>query len=185
MAFDIITVSPTTVDGAHTAGDLMFDLTSFNLPHRACRLINVFMEVANGGGEDDTKIGILFFKKNTTASLGTAGPSGGGGSGTGANIAHADFTANQYIGQTFLGLSDGSNLVRDVIDTTALYYSAHPFSTAGATRGGAGLMEMVLMTDKAGDNLFTNTMYMGGVVHSGAPDFDGTGNVKIHLHIEH
>jgi len=183
MAFDVITVLPTTVDGAHAAGDLMFDLTAFNLPHRACKLINIFMEVANGGGEDDTKIGILFFKKNTTASLGTAGPSSG--SGTGATIAHADFRANEHIGQTILGLSDGGNLDRDVIDTTALYYSAHPFSTAAASRSGAGLMEMVLMTDKAGDNLFTNTMYMGGVVHSGAPDFDGTDNVKIHLHIEY
>ena len=176
MAFDIITVSPTTADGAHAAGDVMFNLTGFNLPHKACRLINVFMEVANGGGEDDTKIGLLFFKKNTTASLGTLDAT--------ANIAHAAFTANQYIGHTVLALSDGGNLDLDVIDNVALYYSANPFSTAAATRGGAGLMEMVLMTDKAGDNLFTNTMYVGGVIHSGSPDFDGTDNVKIHLHIE-
>ena len=178
MAFDVITVSPTTDgDAVHAAGDVMFNLTAFNLPARACKLINIFMEVANGGGEDDTKIGILFFKKNTTPTLGTLNAT--------ANIAHADFTANQYIGHTVLGLSDGSNLDLDVIDTTALYYSAHPFSTAGATRGGAGLMETVLMTDKAGDNLFTNTMYMGGVVHSGSPDFDADNNVKIHLHIEY
>ena len=180
MAFDIITVSPTTdsvAEGATDAGEVMFNLTAFNLPAKACKLINVFMEVANGGGEDDTKIGILFFKKNTTPTLGTLNAT--------ANIAHADFTANQYIGQTILALSDGGNLDLDLIDTTALYYSSNQFSTAAASRGGDGLMEMVLMTDKAGDNLFTNTMYVGGVVHSGSPDFDGDNNVKIHLHIEY
>ena len=185
MAFDIITVLPTTVDGAHAAGDVMFNLTEFSMPARACKLINIFMEVANGGGEDDTKIGILFFKKNTTASLGTAGPSSG--SGTGATIAHADFRANEHIGQTVLGLSDGSNLDLDVIDTTALYYSAHQFSTAAASRSGAGLMEMVLTSDatKTSGGVPKTVVYMAGVVHSGAPDFDATDNVKIHLHIEY
>jgi len=177
MAFDVITVSPTTADGAHAAGDVMFNLTAFNLPHRACKLINVFMEVASGGGEDDTKIGLLFFKKNTTASLGTLDAT--------ANISAANFTANQFIGSAFVGLTDADARDLDVIDNVALYYGMTVSQYANNARGGSGTDNMVLMTDKAGDNLFTNTMYMGGVVHSGAPDFDGTDNVKIHLHIEY
>ena len=180
MVFDIITVSPTTdsvAKGAHGAGDVMFNLTAFNLPARACKLVNIFMEVANGGGEDDTKIGLLFFKKNTTATLGTLNET--------ANIAHADFTANQYIGSAFMGLTDADSRDLDVIDTTALYYGMTVSQYANNARGGSGTDNMVLMTDKSGDNLFTNTMYVGGVVHSGAPDFDADNNVKIHLHIEY
>ncbi len=181
MALDVITVSPTVSDGAHAAGDVMFDLTEFSMPARACKLINIFMEVANGGGEDDTKIGVLFFKKNTTADLGT------GVLNTVADIAHGDFTANEYIGQTILALSDGSNLDLDLIQTTALYYSANQFSTAAASRAGSGLMEMVLTSDdtKVSGGVSKTVVYMGGVVHSGAPDLDGTANVKIHLHIEY
>ena len=113
MAFDVITVSPTTVDGAHSAGDVIFNLTAFNLPSRACKLVNIHMEVANGGGENSTKIGVLFFKKNTTPTLGTEVDT--------ANIAHGDFTANQYIGTSFLNLSSSPETDLDVIDTTALY----------------------------------------------------------------
>ena len=130
----------------------------------------------DGGGEDDTKIGLLFFKKNTTPTLGTLVAT--------ANIAHAAFTANEYIGSVFMGLTDSDGKDLDVIDTTALYYGMSQSQYAASTRGGGPMESMVLMTDKSGDNLFTNTMYMGGVVHSGAPEFDVDNNVKIHLHIE-
>ena len=172
MAFDIITIEPTTVDGAHAVGDVFFNLTSFQIPSRSCKLINFFMEVANGGGEDDTKLGLLFFQKNTQATLGTLDAT--------ANIGHADFTSNQYIGQAFLSLTDGNGNDLDVIDTTALYYGCNAGYSSSAARGTGALDPLVLKGDAGSTDI-----YVGGVVHAGAPDFDGTANVKIHLHIEY
>jgi len=172
MAFDIITIEPTTVDGAHAAGDVFFNLKKFQIPARACKVINVFMEVANGGGEDDTKLGLLFFQKKAQSTLGTLDDT--------ANISHADFTSNQYIGQCFLSLTDGSNLALDLIDTTALYYSCNAFKHAADTKGAASAEPVVLKGDAG-----SSTIFMGGVVHHGAPDFDGTANLKIHLHVEY
>ena len=173
MAFDIITIEPTTVDGAHEAGDVFFNLTSFQIPARACKLLSIHMEVANGAGEDDTKLGILFFKKNTQVTLGTLDAT--------ANIAHADFTSNKYIGQSFLALTDaGAGLDNDVIDTTALYYPSGS-QQKGANNSGEGpFIPLILKGDSGSTDLFA-----GGVVHAGAPDFDGTANVKIHLHVEY
>tara|TARA_R100001082_G_scaffold108605_1_gene84111 strand:+ start:1819 stop:2334 length:516 start_codon:yes stop_codon:yes gene_type:complete len=171
MAFDIITIEPTTVDGAHAAGDVFFNLTSFQIPARACKLLSIHMEVANGAGEDDTKLGILFFKKNTQVTLGTLDAT--------ANIAHADFTSNQYIGQSFLTLSDAGGLDNDIIDTTALYYPSG--SSQKAANSSENLfIPLILKGDSGSTDLFA-----GGVVHAGAPDFDGTANVKIHLHVEY
>ncbi len=173
MAFDIITINPTTVDGAHAAGDVFFNLTSITLPARACKLLSVHMEVANGGGEDDTKLGILFFKKNTQATLGTLDDT--------ADIGHADFTSNKYIGQSFLALTDaGAGLDNDVIDTTALYYPSGS-QQKGANNSGEGPFIPLILKGHSG----SFEIFVAGVVHVGAPDFDGTDNVKIHLHVEY
>tara|TARA_Y100000593_G_C4307302_1_gene336392 strand:- start:35 stop:553 length:519 start_codon:yes stop_codon:yes gene_type:complete len=172
MAFDIITIEPTTVDGAHAEGDVFFNLTSFQIPARACKLLSIHMEVAAGGGEDDTKLGILFFRKNTQATLGTLDDS--------ANISASDFTSNQYIGQSFLTLSDASGgLDNDIIDTTALYYPSGS-SQKAANAGENVFIPLILKGDAGSTDLFA-----GGVVHAGTPDFDGTANVKIHLHVEY
>lgn len=173
MAFDIITVAPTFVDGAQDAGDVIFNLTSFQIPSRACKLVNIFMEVSAGGGEDDTKIGVLFFQKNDQATLGTINAT--------ANISASDFVDNKYIGQAFLALSDESaGLDLDIIDNTALYYGTSPFANVAATALGSTIDPVVLKGDSGNTDL-----YMGGVLIAGAPDFDGTANVKIHLHVEY
>jgi len=171
MAFDIITIEPTTVDGAHTAGDVMFNLTSFQIPARSCKLITCFMEVAAGGGEGDTKISLLFFQKNTQATLGTLDAT--------ANIIASKFTSNQYIGSSFLMLDD-SGVDLDAVDTTALYYQVPAMMSNTGSRGTGSSDEMVLKGDAGSTDLF-----VAGIVHFGAPDFDGTDNVKIHLHVEY
>lgn len=173
MAYDVLTISPTVSSGAHAVGDVMFNLTAVELPSRTCRLINAFMEVASGGGEDDTKIGLLFFARNTTASLGTLNAT--------ANITSGNFTANGYQGQLLIGLTDGGNLDLDGIDNVALYHATNAFSTAAGTRGGNGLMEMCVKAQASKPY----TVYIGGLVHSGAPNLDGTDNVKVHLHVEY
>lgn len=174
MAFDIITISPTVSDGGHAAGDVFFNLTSFQIPSRACKLINIFMEVASGGGEDNTKLGVLFFQKNTQPTLGTLNAT--------ANISSADFTSNQHIGQQFLSLSDqATSLDLDVLDSVALYYPSSPFMDHTPSTQGTNVDPVVLK----GDGSTPTTIFAAGVVHVGAPDFDGTNNVKIHLHVEY
>jgi len=42
-------------------------------------------------------------------------------------------------------------------------------------------MEMCVKAEAAKPN----TVYIGGLVHSGAPNLDGTANVKVHLHVEY
>ena len=177
MAYDVLTISPTVSSGAHAAGDVMFNLTAVELPSRSCKLINAFMEVASGGGEDDTKIGLLFFGKNTTASLGTLNAT--------ADITSGNFTGNEYQGQLLIGLTDGGNLDLDGIDNVALYYSTNAFSTANGTRGGMGQMNMVVKGGAPDRNSPETTVYVGAIIHSGTPNLDGTDNVKLHLHVEY
>lgn len=173
MSYDVLTISPTVSDAAHAAGDVIFNLTAVELPARSCKLINCFLEVASGGGEDDTKIGLLFFEKNTTASLGTLNAT--------ANISSANFTANGYQGSVFLGLTDSDSKDLDVIDNVGLYYGMSQSQYASSTRGGSGMESIVIKAEAAKPN----TAYVAAVVHSGAPDFDGTANVKVHLHVEY
>ena len=178
MAFDIITIEPTTVDGAHEAGDVFFNLTKVELPARSCKLVSVFAECANTAADSaDVKIGILFFKKNTTASLGTLDAT--------ANIAHADFTANEYIGQTFLGFHNGgSELDVDVIDEMYfLYPCSWSADTAAVGSDGEHLsvFEPMILKGTAGNS----EVYAAAVVHDGTPDVDGTDNVKVHFHVEY
>ena len=171
MAFDIITINPTTVDGAHAAGDVIFNLTSITLPARACKLVNSFMEVAAGGGEGDTKISLLFFQKNTQPTLGTLDAT--------ADISASDFTSNQYIGASFLMLDDGG-FDLDAVDTTGLYYQVPAMNSNLGSRG-TGASDNVVLKGHSG----SFEIFVGGIVHFGAPDFDGTDNVKIHLHVEY
>ena len=183
MKYDIITLAPTVSTNAHAVGDVMFNLTEIQLPKRAVLLKNVFMEVAAGGGEDDTKISLLFFRDNKTPSLGTLNAT--------ANISASGFTGNQYIGAVFLGLTDADARDLDVIDNTALYYGMTVSQYANNARGGSGTDEMILGQSRSKDftaknrTLLPDSVFVAGVVHSGAPDFDGTDNVKIHLHIEY
>jgi hypothetical protein len=170
MAFDIISVSPTVSDAAHTAGDVMFNLTSIKLPARKCKLVNVFATVASGGGEDDTKIGLLFFQKNDTASLGTLNAT--------ADISSANFVANDFIGASFLQLSDGTTVDLDLIDNVAIYYGG-AFGMSADNSRTANFDPIILK------GAYDNECFIAGVVHSGAPDLDGTATVEIHLHVEY
>lgn len=174
MPFDIITIEPTVSDGAHGAGDVMFNLTSFTLPARACKLVKCFMQVAAGGGEDSTKIGVLFFKKNTQPTLGTLNAT--------ADISASDFVSNEFIGSTSLTLTDRGLLDRDLIDNVAIYYGGHNMTNELATTNFSFQTDpMILKSDKA-----DYTMFVGAVFHAAnSTDFDGTANVKLFLHVEY
>tara|TARA_R100001440_G_scaffold16880_1_gene28578 strand:+ start:22463 stop:22993 length:531 start_codon:yes stop_codon:yes gene_type:complete len=176
MPFTVSTIAPTVSDNAHDPGDVMFNLTEVKLPARACKLISCFAEVENGGGETDTKIGILFFKKNTTAALGDLNAT--------ADISAANFLANEYIGQAFIGLHNGNSELQLTVGSTGLYYPMAAFADSAAS-GADGehfsVFEPMVLQGDAGSSV----VYAGGVIHDGAPDFDGTANVKIHFHFEY
>ena len=173
MAFDIISVSPTVTAAAHAAGDVMFNLTSIKLPARKCKLINVFATVASGGGEDDTKIGLLFFQKNDTVGLKTDNALNAT-----ADITSANFVANDFIGASFLQLSDGTDVDLDVIDNVAIYYGG-AFGTSASNARVAPFDPVILK------GAYDNECFIAGVIHAGTPAFDDTGNVEIHLHVEY
>ena len=170
MAFDIITVRPTISDGAHAAGDVVFNLTSFKLPAKNCKLVNVFAQVVSGGGEDNTKIGLLFFQKNDTASLGTLNAT--------ADISAVNFDNNNFIGASFLQLSSGTNNDLDLIDNVALYYGG-AFGMSSSNARVTSFDPVVLKAE------FDRECFIAGVIHDGAPDFDGTSTLKLHLHVEY
>lgn len=186
MAYDIITIQPTISDGAHAAGDVLFNAISFELPANAVKLVNIFAEVEAGGGEDDTKIGILFFQgpedRTNPTNLGTLNAT--------ANIDSGDFTTNRYTGQAFLSLTDGNGNDLDVIDTTGLYYGCNSGYSNTASRGTGALDPLILKgmgRDATASTVARqkNKCFAAGVIHAGTPDFDGVNNMKIHLHIEY
>ncbi len=178
MPFDVVTINPTTAAGSLGVGDVMFNLTKVEMPARACKLISVFMEVASATAqEDDCKVGVLFFKKNVQPTLGAINST--------VSISDADFTANKYVGQTFLALTDNVATLRlDVIDNVALYYPSSSFAdtgSAGSDGEHLSVFEPMLLKGDAGDT----EVYAAGVIHDGSPNFDGTDKVRIHFHFEY
>jgi len=178
MPFDIVTIAPTTVSGSLAVGGVMFNLTKVDLPARACKLISVFMEVSSATAqEDDCKIGVLFFKKNTVATIGTLDAT--------ANISSANFILNEYLGQTFLSLTDNADtLAEDVIDNVALYYPSSSSADTGASGANGehlSVFEPMILKGDAGNT----EVYAAGVVHDGTPNFAGTDTVQIHFHLEY
>lgn len=174
MPFDIITLAPTVSDGAHGDGDVMFNLTSFTLPARACKLVKCFMQVAGGGGEADVKIGLLFFKKNIQTTLGTLNAT--------ADISASDFVSNEFVGTTGLSLSVRGNTANDLIDNVSIYYGSNAMTNATANNTyNFSTDGLVLKSDNA-----DFTMFVGAVLHDGGSlDLDGTDNVKVFLHVEY
>tara|TARA_R110002020_G_scaffold204686_1_gene409012 strand:- start:2097 stop:2624 length:528 start_codon:yes stop_codon:yes gene_type:complete len=175
MGYEIITITPTIADGAHAAGKVFFHLNEVKMPARACEIMNMFMEVNNGGGEDSTKIGILFFQKNVQPYLNKAGSLNAT-----ADIDNDDFVNNKYIGTRYLMLDATASLDLNVIDTTALYYQCGS-NTNTSNPDDSGSAERMILKGDAG----SNTVYAAGIVHKGVPDFDGSTNIKIHIHVEY
>ena len=181
MAYDIITINPTTVTAAYADADLFFDLTKVELPARACKLVSVYMEVAATEAQvDDVKIGLLFFKKNTNNLAGSSGAVHAD-----AEISAADFTANKYIGSTFLQVSDGSaGWDLDIVENVALFFPSNAMSDSTITSNyidGSLHQNLVLKGDAGGTEV-----YVGGVlINSGSINVNGTDTVKIHFHVEY
>tara|TARA_R110002020_G_scaffold204686_1_gene409014 strand:- start:3148 stop:3711 length:564 start_codon:yes stop_codon:yes gene_type:complete len=187
MAFEVIEIPLTTVSGPHSEGDVFFNLTSFQIPARACKLVNMVMQVKRASSSsnediDDTKLGILFFQKNGTDTLGTLDDV--------ADITSANFTANKYIGQKFLLMDSGqSSIDLDAIDEIFFYHQCGVWSQVTSNDDYGIPADMILKGD-AGNTV----LYCAGVVHEGdldgsgdpeAPNFLGTDNVKLILHVEY
>ncbi len=181
MAFEIVTITPTTVSGHYAVGDVVFDLTEVPLPSRACKLISAFMEVSGAVQIGHSKVGILFFRKNTN-SFGTAHEA--------VSISASDFTENQYIGKTFVGFNEDARssgqetLLPNVVDNIAFYYPCS-WSTDIETQNMDGeshtRFEPMLLEGVSGET----EVYAAGMMHFGKPNFAGVDTVKIHFHLEY
>ena len=188
MAFEIVTITPTTVSGAYAVGDVVFDLTEVPLPSRACKLISAFMEVSGAVQIEHSKIGILFFRKNKN-SFGTAHEA--------VSISASDFTENQYIGKTFVGFNDNARasgedtLLPNVVDNIAFYYPCSWSTDIENTPGNGRTdrndgeshtrFEPMLLEGVSGET----EVYAAGMMHFGTPNFAGVDTVKIHFHLEY
>ena len=73
-----------------------------------------------------------------------------------------------------------SSLDLDVIQTTALYYQCAAQTNLSSPDDSGAAEGMVLKGDAG-----ASVVYAAGVIHAGAPDLDGTDNVKIHFHVEY
>ena len=187
MAFDVVEIPVTTVAGEHVEGDVFFNLTSFKIPARSCKLVNMYLQIKRSSASDDTKVddvklGILFFQKNTQPTLGTLDDT--------ANISAADFTSNQYIGQQFLFCDEGSGFMdENLIDEMMFLYPCSAYTQIGAQVRRGGIFDEMVLKGDAG----STTLYCAGVVHqdvnssgaANAPDFNGTDNVKLILQLEY
>ena len=94
MAFDHIEIT-LTVDGnaAHQFGDVVFQMTEFPLPARACKIINAFY-FAEGTASDNCIIKCMFFKSNDGGELGSLNGD--------ADISAANFKLNKCVGEISL-----------------------------------------------------------------------------------
>ena len=184
MALDIIEID-LTVDGdaAHAAGDVVFELTEFSLPARACKIINAFYQFT-GTAISECALRCLFFQSNDGGSLTVDGTLN-----TTADITSSNFKLNNYIGHITLlndagGLGGTSNV--DYIDNMVIYAMASsniPSDVNGIPGGGT---TNTVLKQGSGDTSFSHGMYVAGVQITGAQDYVGDQtDAKLILHVEY
>lgn len=170
MPFDIITIQPTVAAGTFDAdGEVAFNLTSFTLPAHACKVHDVFLQVADTGFNFTNADGIelLFFQKNTQPTLGTLV--------TGqADISAADIVANQLVESVAVGINTNNGSPQlDTLTNAGLLF-ANPST---------GVFNAFVLKSVNPDF----TMFLGGVFNNvaGSPNFGGTDTLKVMVHVEY
>jgi len=177
MALDIIEID-VTVDGdlAHGVGDVVFQMTEFPLPARACKIINAFL-FSEGTALSEAVLKCMFFKSNDGGELGDLNGD--------ADISAANFKLNKCVGEISL-ISDtgGTNQDVDKINNMLMYQMHNGVSSDTVGGDGGGTFNLVLKGSE--DTSFSHGMYVSGVQATGNQDFvaDQT-DVKLVLHVEY
>jgi len=187
MAFDIITIEPTVNATAYAVRDVFFDMTSFNLPARACKLVNAFLEIPDTGLVDGETLSVLFFQDNAGGNLAS------GGINTTANISVANFTLNKYIG-TIAMFCEENQQHPSAIDNMGFFHGTSIVSSVGldsgdtATRRDQSLSDVSMLL-KANKNVSTSDhrhqMFVAAVTGIGTIDLSSATSCKLHLHVEY
>jgi len=177
MAFDHIEIT-LTVDGdlAHQAGDVVFQMTEFPLPARACKIINAFY-FAEGTQLDNSILKCMFFKSNDGGELGSLNGD--------ANISAANFKLNKCVGEISL-IQDAGGTLQDIDKISGIVqYQLHNAVTSDTAGGdGGGTPQLVLKGSE--DTSFAHGMYVSGVQALGNQDYDSDQtDVKLILHVEY
>jgi hypothetical protein len=177
MPFDIIEID-LTVDGdsAHAVGDVVFALTEFPLPARACIVTNAFL-FAEGTALEECVLKCMFFKSNNGGELGDLNGD--------ADISAANFKLNKCVGEISL-IQDAGLTQQDIdkINNIVMYQMHSGIAQNTSGTGGGGTMSLVLKGSE--DTSFSHGMYVSGIQASGAQDYgaDQT-DVKLILHVEY
>ena len=176
MAYDILEIT-VSIDGSgnHGVGDVLFNLTEFPLPARACKIINAFYEVETTG-LDNHVIRCLFFQSNDGCDLGTVNAT--------ANITATNFALNKYIGEIGL-ISDTGGTSNDVdrIDNMMLMQMHNGVSEDSGGAGGGGTWSLVLKGSE--DTSFSHGIYVAGICITGNIDYTDASTAKLILHVEY
>jgi len=187
MAFDIITVQPTINAGAYTERDVFFDITSFNLPARSCKLVNAFIEVPDSGLADGETLHVLFFQDNAGGNLASSGINNT------ANISIANFTLNKYIG-TIAMFCEENQQHPSAIDNMGFFHGASAVSSVGLDSGDAATRRDQSLSDvslilKANKDVSTSDhryqIFVAAVTGIGTIDLASATSCKLHLHVEY
>ena len=177
MPFDIIEIDLTVDgDGAHSPADVVFQMTEFPLPARACKITNAFL-FAEGTQISEAILKCMFFKSNNGGELGALNGA--------ANITAANFKLNKCVGEISL-LQDAGGTMQDIDKVPAvLQYQMHN-AIASDTGGGDGGGTWNLVLKGSEDTSFSHGMYVSGIQANGAQDYgaDQT-DVKLILHVEY
>lgn len=176
MALDIIEIT-VSVDGdtPHAIGDVLFNLTEFPLPARACKIINAFYEVETTA-IDNHIIRCLFFKSNDGGDLGALNLT--------ADITAANFALNKYIGEIGL-ICDAGGTANDIdkIDNMMLMQMHNGIGEDSGGGGGGGTWNLVLKGSE--DTSFSHGLYVAGMCIVGNIDYTADRTAKLILHVEY
>ena len=170
MGYARIEINPTISTDAYAAKDVLFALTSFELPSKSCKIISAWAYEKGSAASDNDIINLYFFRKNTTE-LGSVSGS--------ANITADLFQANQPLG--VFGLAHETDRIDDEINN--IHYYHHIATTlTGSARSVANLS--IALQGDTGTGV-GNTCYVSGIQKVGTPTYAATDDLVIVLSVEY
>ena len=178
MGFATIEIQPTVVAGAHTAKDVVFNLTAITLPAKHCKLLSVFAYVGDQDGTvapttvDGDSMHLLFFKDNSGGDLGTA---------HGASL----ITAPNFVKNKFLGLcklTDEADAMNNEIPKVRFMIGHRAENSLAVGNMNIGDLGIVLQGDMSTG--VGNTCYVAAL-DVGTLNFTATDDLRIVFHVEY
>jgi len=170
MGYARIEINPTISTDAYAAKDVLFALTSFELPSKSCKLISAWAYEKGSAASDNDHINLYFFRDNTTE-LGTVNGA--------ANITADLFQANKPLG--VVGLIHETDRIDDEISN--IHYYHHIPTTL--TSSGRTVPNLAIALQGDTGTGVGNTCYVSGIQKVGTPTYAATDDIVIVLSVEY